>query len=332
MLRKSYNALADNYEKVVATNRSGRRLLGRYYRVGFYGQAYFEEENASEYVYKEPKVTSLSEISERLYEQYCDKFGQEVVKMIQDSTPVNQAELDPKLAYIQVTHVRPYFEKTELDERQTEFEQNHDINCFMFETPFTKDGKARGNPEEQWKRRTILTTSYSFPYVKKRILVESRRIVELSPIEVALDEMQTRVAELEDVVFTKPTDAKKLQLRLQGSVCVQVNAGPLAYANVFLDPSLSNMYPEEKVEELKDIFRDFLKISYSALQINSKLIAQDQLEYQEVLRQNYKKLCSALSALFGESLWPHDETGSFKRNSMAVFSAVSGASQNSSTA
>lgn len=83
----------------------------------------------------------------------------------------------------------------------------------------------------------------------------STRSTELTPIEVAIDEMQTRVAELEDVVFSQPTDIKKLQLRLQGSVCVQVNAGPLAYASVFLDPTLSNMYPEDKVEELKDIYR-----------------------------------------------------------------------------
>lgn len=82
-----------------------------------------------------------------------------------------------------------------------------------------------------------------------------KRIQELSPIEVAIDEMQTKVSELEDVVFTKPTDTKKLQLRLQGSVCVQVNAGPLAYATVFLDPALSNMYPDDKVEELKDVYR-----------------------------------------------------------------------------
>lgn len=89
LIRKAHFTLAQNYEKVVDTNKSGRRLLGRYYRVGFYGQAYFEEENSIEYVYKEPKVTSLSEISERLYKQYCDKFGQDVVKMIQDSTPVS---------------------------------------------------------------------------------------------------------------------------------------------------------------------------------------------------------------------------------------------------
>lgn len=178
----------------------------------------------------------------------------------------------------------------------------------------------------------FLLAEYSFPYVKKRIPVKGREVIELSPIEVAIDEMQVRVAELEDVCFSLPTDVKKLQLRLQGSVCVQVNAGPLAYATVFLDPKTSGNYAEDKVEELKDIYREFLKISYSALQINGKLITQDQQEYQDVLIQNYRKLCMSLSQLFGEQVWPHDEMGSFKRNSTALFSPISGVSQYSSSA
>lgn len=66
--------------------------------------------------------------------------------------------LDPKLAYIQVTHVIPYFCKDEAETRQTEFEQNHDVDTFSYETPFTKNGTARGSIEDQWKRRTILTS------------------------------------------------------------------------------------------------------------------------------------------------------------------------------
>lgn len=63
------------------------------------------------------------------------------------------------MAYIQVTHVVPYFCKDELETvRQTEFEQSHDVDTFMFETPFTRNGTARGNVEDQWKRRTILTS------------------------------------------------------------------------------------------------------------------------------------------------------------------------------
>lgn len=52
-------------------------------------KVYFEEDHAVEYVYKEPKLTSLSEISERLAKQYKEKFGADVVKLIMDSSPVS---------------------------------------------------------------------------------------------------------------------------------------------------------------------------------------------------------------------------------------------------
>lgn len=98
------------------------------------------------------------------------------------------------------------------------------------------------------------TAQYTFPYVLKRIPIKDKQSSELSPIEVAIDEMNTRVAELEDVVLP-PIDVKKLQLRLQGSVAVTVNAGALAYATAFLDPKRGSKYPDDRVEVLKMVFR-----------------------------------------------------------------------------
>ena len=71
---------------------------------------------------------------------------------------MNLQELEPKYAYIQVTHVTPYFDRHELEDRVTDFERNNNIRRFMFETPFTKLGKAHGEVEHQWKRRTVLTS------------------------------------------------------------------------------------------------------------------------------------------------------------------------------
>lgn len=50
-----------------------------------FSQGFFEDEDGKEYIYKEPKFTPLSEVSQRLLKLYSDKFGQENVKMIQDS-------------------------------------------------------------------------------------------------------------------------------------------------------------------------------------------------------------------------------------------------------
>ncbi|KAL2078939.1 hypothetical protein ACEWY4_024683 [Coilia grayii] len=124
-LRRLYDTLQRAYSKVLEVMQSGRRLLGTYFRVAFYGQAFFEEEDGREYIYKEPKLTGLSEISQRLLSLYGDKFGTENVRIIQDSNKVNPKELDPKQAYVQVTFVKPYFEDKELAERPTAFERSH---------------------------------------------------------------------------------------------------------------------------------------------------------------------------------------------------------------
>lgn len=51
-------------------------------------KGFFEEEESKEFIYKEPKLTGLSEISQRLLKLYSDKFGADNVKMIQDSNKV----------------------------------------------------------------------------------------------------------------------------------------------------------------------------------------------------------------------------------------------------
>lgn len=105
---------------------------------------------------------------------------------------------------------------------------------------------------------------------------------DLSPIEVAIDEMSAKVAELRLLCSASEVDMIRLQLKLQGSVsvqvptprpfsytracwlsglstivlrCFQVNAGPLAYARAFLDDSSAKKYPDNKVKQLKEVFR-----------------------------------------------------------------------------
>lgn len=58
-------------------------------------QGFFEDEDGKEYIYKEPKFTPLSEISQRLLKLYSEKFGQENVKMIQDSGRVRPCRCLP---------------------------------------------------------------------------------------------------------------------------------------------------------------------------------------------------------------------------------------------
>lgn len=125
------------------------------------------------------------------------------------------------------------------------------------------------------------TATHCFPYVKKRIAVMYQHHTDLSPIEVAIDEMSKKVAEIKQLCSSSEVDMIRLQLKLQGSISVQVcvssltrkhtlvqqkiqrgpcvvpqvNAGPLAYARAFLDDASTKKYPDNKVKQLKEVFR-----------------------------------------------------------------------------
>uniref|UniRef100_A0A8C5IA78 Dedicator of cytokinesis 9 n=1 Tax=Gouania willdenowi TaxID=441366 RepID=A0A8C5IA78_GOUWI len=309
-----YDTLHRAYSKVTEVMHTGKRLLGTYFRVAFFGQQYqftdskaevkgfFEDEDGKEYIYKEPKFTPLSEISQRLLKLYSDKFGQENVKMIQDSGRINPKDLDSKYAYIQVTHVTPYLEEKELTDRKTDFEKSHNIRRFVFEMPFTISGKKQGGVDEQCKRRTILTTTHCFPYVKKRIAVMYQHHTDLSPIEVAIDEMSKKVAEIKQLCSANEVDMIRLQLKLQGSISVQVNAGPLAYARAFLDEATAKKYPDNKVKQLKEVFRHFVEACGHGLGINERLIKEDQQEYHDEMKANYRDLARELSIIMHEQV------------------------------
>uniref|UniRef100_A0A8C2T8C6 Dedicator of cytokinesis 10 n=1 Tax=Coturnix japonica TaxID=93934 RepID=A0A8C2T8C6_COTJA len=298
-----YYDIHRSYLKVAEVVNSEKRLFGRYYRVAFYGQGFFEEEEGKEYIYKEPKLTGLSEISQRLLKLYADKFGIDNVKIIQDSNKVNPKDLDPKYAYIQVTYVTPFFEEKEAEDRKTDFEMHHNVNRFVFETPFTLSGKKHGGVEEQCKRRTVLTiASHLFPYVKKRIQVISQTSTELNPIEVAIDEMSKKVSELNQLCTMEEVDMIRLQLKLQGSVSVKVNAGPMAYARAFLEETNAKRYPDNQVKLLKEIFRQFAEACGHALDVNERLIKEDQFEYQGEMKSHYRDMLSELSAVMNEQV------------------------------
>ncbi|KAM9766712.1 dedicator of cytokinesis protein 9-like isoform 1-T1 [Menidia menidia] len=320
-----YDTLHRAYTKVMEVMHTGKRLLGTYFRVAFFGQGFFEDEDGKEYIYKEPKFTPLSEISQRLLKLYSDKFGQENVKIIQDSGKVNPKDLDLKYAYIQVTHVTPFLDDKEAEDRKTDFEKSHNIRRFVFETPFTVSGKKQGGVEEQCKRRTVLTTTHCFPYVKKRIAVMYQHQTDLSPIEVAIDEMSAKVAELRLLCSAAEVDMIRLQLKLQGSISVQVNAGPLAYARAFLDDSSAKKYPDNKVKQLKEVFRQFVDACGHALGVNERLIKEDQQEYHDEMKANYRDLARELSNIMHEQINPvEDGTRSTLSDSLGIFNAISG--------
>ena len=99
----------------------------------------------------------------------------------------------------------------------------HQTGRFVFSTPYTASGKAHGELDAQYIRKTILTTQDSFPYVKKRSKIIQVERIELTPLEVAILNMQEKTKSLRHAVQQDPPDTKLLQMQLQGGIATAVN-------------------------------------------------------------------------------------------------------------
>ncbi|XP_029018983.1 dedicator of cytokinesis protein 8 isoform X2 [Betta splendens] len=286
-LASTHDKLQRAFDNII--QKGHKRMFGTYFRVGFYG-AKFGDLDEREFIYKEPGITHLPEISHRLENFYSQCFGDDTLVMIKDSTPVDRKQLNSSKAYIQITFVEPYFDDYEMKDRLTNFEKNFNLRRFMYTTPFTKGGRPRGELYEQYKRKTILTTMHAFPYVKTRINVIQKEEFDLTPIEVAIEDMQKKTRELASATHREQPDAKMLQMQLQGSVGATVNQGPLEVAQVFLneipaDPKLFRHH-----NKLRLCFKEFIMRCGEAVEKNKHLIAADQKEYQQELKKNYNRL------------------------------------------
>ncbi|KAI5636022.1 hypothetical protein NE865_11327 [Phthorimaea operculella] len=283
----------------------GKRVFGTYFRVSFYGSR-FGDLDGEEFIYKEHALTKLPEIFSRLENFYGQRFGTENVVIIKDSNIVDISSLDPDKAYIQITYVEPYFEPHELRKRVTHYERNYNIKRFMYATPFTVDGRAHGDIADQCKRKTILTTQHHFPYVKTRIQVVQRTQIILSPIEVAIEDIQKKIHELAAATSQEPPDPKMLQMVIQGCIGTTVNQGPLELAQVFLAPVAEARQPPTRLtNKLRLAFKDFSKKCQDALKKNKNLIGSDQREYQRELERNLTRFMERLAPLVQPAPSPH---------------------------
>ncbi|EFA78484.1 DOCK family protein [Heterostelium album PN500] len=288
-----YSELVVFCNQMISESAMTQRLFANYYRVAFYGKELLKDMHGKEYIYKELNYVRLSDLSDRLQRQYGDKFGADKIKLLPNK-PVDVTTLLPNLIYFQIISVDPYHTQDELKERVASFDQNTNLNKFIFEVPFTKSGKAHSDSiTDQWKRKTIITTESYFPYLKKRIPILKKEDIEITPIEVAIELIQKKSnalkAELNSGI---QVNTKTLQINLQGSLLLQVNAGPLAICSSFLGSNDFEKHNAEHFTRLQDSIREFTKDLGFAIKLNEKLTKADDLNGQELhfqLEKGYRE-------------------------------------------
>lgn len=189
------------------------RLLGIYYRVALYGQV-FEEQNGREYITRQSQVVRLPQLQDILLKKYRQHYGETLartggkISVYREAGDVPDSfKNDAINGYIQLNQVEPYFgpeqrrDHKKTDEplesqslsRETPFEKFYNVTTFVYDSPFTKnkDGSKHNESDltKQWKKRTFLHSEKAFPFMKQRLYVQRREVVEINPLECAIETM-----------------------------------------------------------------------------------------------------------------------------------------------
>ncbi|CAJ0578720.1 unnamed protein product, partial [Mesorhabditis spiculigera] len=333
-LRSVYADLNQSSSRALEAAMSGRRHLGAYFKVVFIGLSHFGKDlHMSEWIYREPGLTSLAEASCSLRENCQQLLGTDRIK-IEPESELDPDTLDSTMAYIQVTHVEPVCE----DERESlSFETHTNCSTFTYESPIMvgEPMEEKGEPplHKQGLKKTFLIVSESFPCNRRRLPVvkEKKRIEILSPIKFACQKLKTKARQISKVLDAttegRQLDLKGLQLLLQGAVMPTVNAGPLAYAEAFSQPDQRELYGEHGIEELCEAFRDLMMACDKGLTVNGQAIGPDQQKYHEVLIKSAEAMLERLAGYFGTSFRrSFEEKPDTQRSPIHLLDTISGIS------
>ncbi|XP_068661725.1 guanine nucleotide exchange factor SPIKE 1-like isoform X1 [Aristolochia californica] len=309
-LAKCHTSLTSIYESILEQESSPIPFNdATYYRVGFYGDR-FGKLDRKEYVYREPRDVRLGDIMEKLSHIYESRMdGSHTLHIIPDSRQVNADELQPGVCYLQITAVDPVMEDEDLGSRRerifslsTGSLRARVFDRFLFDTPFTKNGKTQGGLEDQWKRRTVLQTEGSFPALVNRLVVVKSESLEFSPVENAIGMIETRTAalrnELEEPRSSEGDQLPRLQSLqriLQGSVAVQVNSGVLSVCTAFLSGEPATRLRSQELQQLIAALLEFMAVCKRAIRVHFRLIGEEDQDFHTQLVNGFQSLTAELS-------------------------------------
>ncbi|OBZ66616.1 Dedicator of cytokinesis protein 3 [Grifola frondosa] len=194
--------------------------------------------------------------------------------------------------YIQCTAVTPepnrdlpIFTNPDVPPQIRAYYEHSAINLFSYSRPITR---TRDGTEEIWIEKTYLTTEEAFPTVLRRSEIIDAQIIQISPVETALHEVQQRTRELAGLNLKYLALAKTAQnvstnalaMSLNAAVDAPLNSGVGAFRQVFLSDDYVLRHPERAEQ---------VRIIHSCLRLHEQLCPPEMLSFHATLEKFFRK-------------------------------------------
>uniref|UniRef100_A0A8D2JJZ1 Dedicator of cytokinesis protein 4 n=1 Tax=Varanus komodoensis TaxID=61221 RepID=A0A8D2JJZ1_VARKO len=325
---------ASLYDKIM----DQQRLEPEFFRVGFYGKKFPFFLRNKEFVCRGHDYERLEAFQQRMLNEFPHAIAMQHAN--QPDETIFQAEAQ----YLQIYAVTPIPEGQEVLQREgipdnikSFYKVNH-IWRFRYDRPFHKGTKDKDNEfKSLWVERTTLILVQSLPGISRWFEVEKREVVEMSPLENAIEVLENKNQQLRTLISQCQTrqmqNINPLTMCLNGVIDAAVNGGVSRYQEAFFVKEYVLNHPEDgdKITCLRELMLEQAQILEFGLAVHEKFVPQDMRPLHKKLVDQFFVMKSSLGiqeyAACIQASPVHFPNGSprVSRNSMPVSMSPDGA-------
>ncbi|XP_039202492.1 dedicator of cytokinesis protein 4-like isoform X2 [Crotalus tigris] len=247
---------ASLYDKIM----DQQRLEPEFFRVGFYGKKFPFFLRNKEFVCRGHDYERLEAFQQRMLNEFPHAIA------MQHANPPDETIFQGESQYLQIYAVTPIPESQDVLQREgipdnikSFYKVNH-IWRFRYDRPFHKGTKDKDNEfKSLWVERTTLILVQSLPGISRWFEVEKREIVEMSPLENAIEVLGNKNQQLRTLISQCQTrqmqNINPLTMCLNGVIDAAVNGGVARYQEAFFVKEYVLNHPEdgEKITCLREL-------------------------------------------------------------------------------
>uniref|UniRef100_A0A673YWN6 Dedicator of cytokinesis 4b n=1 Tax=Salmo trutta TaxID=8032 RepID=A0A673YWN6_SALTR len=294
---------ASLYDKIM----DQQRLEPEFFRVGFYGKKFPFFLRNKEFVCRGHDYERLEAFQQRMLNEFPHAIAMQHVN--QPDQTIYQAEAQ----YLQIYAVSPIPESQDVLQRdgvpdniKSFYKVNH-IWRFRYDRPFHKGTKDKENEfKSLWVERTTLTLVQSLPGISRWFEVEKRELVEVSPLENAIEVIENKNLQLRTLIAQcqsrQMQNINPLTMCLNGVIDAAVNGGLARYQEAFFVKDYVVNHPEdgEKIGRLRELMFEQAHILEYGLAVHEKFVPQDMRPLHKKLVDQFHVMKSSLGIQVSE--------------------------------
>uniref|UniRef100_A0A671SUL0 Dedicator of cytokinesis protein 4 n=1 Tax=Sinocyclocheilus anshuiensis TaxID=1608454 RepID=A0A671SUL0_9TELE len=288
---------ASFYDKIM----DQQRLEPEFFRVGFYGKKFPFFLRNKEFVCRGHDYERLEAFQQRMLNEFPHAIA------MQHANQPDQTIYQAEAQYLQIYAVTPIPDSQDVLQRdgvpdniKSYYKVNH-IWRFRYDRPFHKGTKDKENEfKSLWVERTTLTLVQSLPGISRWFEVERRELVEVSPLENAIEVIENKNLQLRTLITQCQTrqmqNINPLTMCLNGVIDAAVNGGLARYQEAFFVKDYIMNHPEDgdKIGRLRELMFEQAHILEFGLTVHEKFVPQDMRPLHKKLVDQFHLMKSSL--------------------------------------